>query len=298
MQKTASGNKINAYILLVVGIVALSLSSILVKIINASGPIIAFYRMLFSGIILTPFFVSKGDKGTSFENQNTFRNKLYIYPILSGITNSLDYSFTMIGIKNTSVASATLLNNIAPLWVGLISYFLLRDRFGKKYWIGMVLALFGSVIVIGNDFIFHPHFGYGDVFALISSIFYACYFIITEKGRKYFSPIKYYTLTIYSSAVCLFIINILLRNPFTGYSINTWVLFLASAIICQLIGQFSITTTLGCISANLVSTTLVFQPILSAFLAVPLLNERFSFFQTMGGAISLLGVYMVNRTRQ
>ncbi len=48
--------KINPYIPILIGVISVSLSAIFVKLANAEAGIIAFYRMLFSVLIMAPLF--------------------------------------------------------------------------------------------------------------------------------------------------------------------------------------------------------------------------------------------------
>ncbi len=48
--------KIHPYLPIFIGVVSVSLSAIFVKLANAEAGIIAFYRMLFSVIIMAPLF--------------------------------------------------------------------------------------------------------------------------------------------------------------------------------------------------------------------------------------------------
>ena len=50
-------SNLKTYIILFIGVFALSTSAIFVKIADAPAPIIAFYRLLTAGVVLLPFFL-------------------------------------------------------------------------------------------------------------------------------------------------------------------------------------------------------------------------------------------------
>jgi drug/metabolite transporter (DMT)-like permease len=114
----------------------------------------------------------------------------------------------------------------------------------------------------------------------------------------HFDPFRYTWLVGASATVFIFIINLVLQNSFTGYSTQTWLVFLATAIVSQMIGYLSITYALGYLPAWVVAPTLVGQPILTAILAIPLLGEVPSSIQWLGGAVALAGIYIVNQSHQ
>jgi drug/metabolite transporter (DMT)-like permease len=68
------------------------------------------------------------------------------------------------------------------------------------------------------------------------------------------------------------------------------------AHLAQMIGYLAITYALGHLPASIVSPTLVGQPILTAVLAIPLLGEIPNTTQWVGGAIALVGIYLVNQS--
>jgi drug/metabolite transporter (DMT)-like permease len=94
------------------------------------------------------------------------------------------------------------------------------------------------------------------------------------------------------------IINLILGKSLTGYSSQTWLIFLATAIISQMIGYLAISYALGHLPASVVSPTLIGQPILTAILAIPMLGEIPTSIQWIGGGIALAGIYIVNRSHQ
>ena len=99
---------------------------------------------------------------------------------------------------------------------------------------------------------------------------------------------------LYSTCFWLLLLNIILGNPFTGYDAQTWLYFLISAIVCQLIGQYAISAALGYISSGVVSITMLLHPILMTILAYPILGETLVPVQLLGGLVTLTGVIFVN----
>ena len=297
MQKTKELLNRNPFLYLVIGVLAMSCSGIIIKLTNAPSAIIAFYRMFITAVILSPGFFSgnKEEKsaGTVIENK-----ALYLFPIMTGLVNAADYVLGTIGLKNTSIANNSIIGNLSPVWVGLATIFIFKKKLSAKYWLGMLLALAGSMLVIGKNFYtLNFHFSIGDLCAAASSIFYAAYFVLTEKGRKYFSASEFFTMMLYSTCFWLFLLNIIQGNSFTNYDLQTWIYFFISAIVCQLIGQFAISASLGFIPSEIVSITMLLHPILMTILAYPILGESVDRFQIIGGCITLAGVILVNKEK-
>jgi len=283
-------NKLFPYIALVVGITALSFSAMFVRWSEAPGPVTGFYRLLISTILLTPLFVRQ-------QKQLEPIDKKYLaFPLLAGIFTAFDFALWNSSLKFTTAANATLLGNTAPLWVALFALFIFREKLRANFWLGLIIALTGAVLVMGSDFLRHPTLGIGDLMACTAAIFYASYQLTTQRGRKHIDPLRYMWLVGLSATLGMFIMNLLLHNSFTGYPTQTWVIFFVTAIVSQMIGYLAITYALGHLPASVVSPTLIGQPVLTTVLAIPLLGEIPTAIQWVGGAIALAGIYIVNQS--
>jgi drug/metabolite transporter (DMT)-like permease len=279
-----------SYIALVIGIVALSLSAMFVRWAEAPGPITGFYRLFISTILFTPIFLQRQSKLPPID-----RSVIW-FPLLAGVFTAFDFAFWNTSVKYTTAANATLLGNTAPLWVALAAFIIFKERLRGTFWFGLILALAGAVLIIGTDFFKHPTFGIGDLMASTAAIFYASYQLVTQRGRKFIDPFRYAWLVGVSAMIGMFIMNLVLGNPFTSYSTQTWIVFFATAIVSQMIGYLAISYALGHLPASVVAPTLVGQPVLTIFLAIPLLGEIPGLIQWIGGVISLAGIYIVNQS--
>jgi len=283
-------NRALPYLALASGIVALSLSAMFVRWANAPGPITGFYRVFISTLLFSPFFIRQQIKLPPIEQ------KYLLFPLAGGLFTALDFGIWNSSLKFTTAANATLLGNTAPLWVAIGALIFFREKLRGIFWRGLILALAGAALIMGNDFMRHPTLGIGDLMASSAAIFYASFQLITQRGRVYIDPFRYTWLVGLSATIGMFIMNLLLQNPFTGYPTQTWVIFLATAVVSQMIGYLSISYALGHLPASIVAPTLIGQPILTTLLAIPLLGEIPAPLQWIGGGIALIGIYIVNQS--
>jgi drug/metabolite transporter (DMT)-like permease len=287
-----SQNRTFPYLALTIGITALSLSAMFVRWADAPGPITGFYRVSIATILFLPFFIQR---------QRTLpplQMKWVWFPLLAGLFTALDFATWNTSVQYTTAAKATLLGNTSPLWVALIALVFFREKLRGTFWIGLLLSLAGATLVVGANFTEDLSINIGDALASTAAIFYALYQLITQRGRKFLDPFRYTWFVGLSATFFILIINIILKNPLTGYSSQTWLIFFATAIVSQMIGYLAISYALGHLPASIVSPTLVGQPILTAILAIPLLSEIPTLTQWLGGAIALLGIYIVNISHQ
>jgi drug/metabolite transporter (DMT)-like permease len=278
-----------AYIALGVGVLSLSFSAMFVRWANAPGPVTAFYRLFFSVFLLFPFFVPK--LGTN----RFIRTRALIFPLLAGVFTACDLGLWTTSLSYTTASNATLLGNTSPLWVALGTWLILKRKLSSGFWRGLAVALAGAALIMGTDFILHPRFGIGDVMAVFTGFFYGGYFLFTEKSRTTFDPVSHIWFVGIGATITLFILNVALGNPLAGFETNTWLIFLATALVSQLIGYMSLAFALGHLPAAVVSPTMILQPIVTTLLAIPLLGEIPTIWQGIGGVIALFGIYMVNQ---
>jgi drug/metabolite transporter (DMT)-like permease len=283
---------LSPYATLAFGILGLSMTSIFVRWADAPGTVTAAYRMAFSALALTPFVLKKGihpiEKGSS----------LTWMILLAGLFVALDHGTLNTAIGLTRIANCTLLNNIAPLWVALFALLIWREKLHKWFWVGLIMTLAGAAIILGSDFIRHPQLGVGDGFALLSSFFYAGYFLLTQSSRKNISALQYMWMVNLVSAVILFAYNLLAGNALFGYSPLTWLIFIGAGIVSQTIGYFSVAHALGHLPASVVAPTMVIQIVLTSLLAIPLTGESLSIVQVAGGLVILAGILLINLTQK
>jgi drug/metabolite transporter (DMT)-like permease len=280
------------YVALFIGIICLSFSAMFGKWANAPGPVIGFYRIGIATLILLPLFLYRNRK-----NGVKFPMALLLLPIMGGIFTALDHGTWNSSLSYTSAANATLLGNTAPLWVALFAWLVFRQKLRGLFWVGLAFALTGAVIVLGSDFILHPSIGLGDMLAITAGVFYAGYFLVTERGRKKMDTLSYVWLVDLIAAFTLLLISLGMRMPLTGYPTQTYLAFLGAALVSQVGGYLSIGYALGHLPASIVAPTLIGQPVVTALLAIPLLGEALRTEQWIGGLVVLVGIYLVHRSR-
>lgn len=285
-----SDQNIKANIALGIGVLALSFSAMFVRWADAPGPVTAFYRMFFSIFMLLPFALPHIKHSTAVKSKNV------LFPLMAGAFTALDLALWTTALSYTTAANATLLGNTAPLWVALGTWLVFGKRLSNRFWRGLAITLMGAVLIMGTDFILHPRFGIGDVMAMLTGFFYGCYFLITEKSRIYFNSILHIWFVGIGASITLFIVNIILGHPLTGFDKTTWIIFLSTALVSQLIGYMALAYALGHLPASVVAPTMVLQPVVTTILAIIFLSEIPNIWQIFGGAIALAGIYLVNQS--
>src|ERR1700733_12371745 len=143
---------------LIIGIICISFSRIFVKLAVAPPITSGFYRIFIAWIFLAPYCI--------YKKQLKIDRKDLLIAILGGVVFGADIAVWNISLLKISATVSTLLANLAPLWVGLMSFLLFKKRSGALFWIGTIVSIFGMVILVGYQNILALKFNAGILLAL------------------------------------------------------------------------------------------------------------------------------------
>jgi drug/metabolite transporter (DMT)-like permease len=267
---------------LIVGIICISFSPIFVKLAVSPPVTSGFYRIFIAWIFLAPYCIFKGKLKIS-------RNDLWI-AILGGVVFGADIAVWNLSLMKISATISTLIANLAPVWVGLLSYLILRKKSGALFWIGTWIAILGMVILVGYQHILHLEFNIGLVYALIASLFYAIYIMITKGILRKISTVTFMFYNMLGASVFLLLICLFEHNELLNFPMATWLNLLGMGLICQLAGWITINYSLNYLDATKVSVALLSQTVLAGIWAMILLNEKLEFKEIAGSIVVLAGI--------
>jgi drug/metabolite transporter (DMT)-like permease len=278
------------YSTLASGVVCIGFSAIFVKLAGVSGAASAFYRVFVASLVLLPWWlIARPSKPA--------RKDLMLI-LAGGVFFALDLVLWNSGVLLTSAATATLLANNAPIWVGLGTMLLFHERLSFSFWLGLGIALVGMALIVGGEAWRHLRLNAGDLMAIGASVLYAAYLLITQRARSRVDTLTFNALSVSSCVILLFVLSVLLGVPLTGYSPKTWLALIGLGLVSQLGGWLAINYALGHLRAAPVSVVLLGQVVVTALLSMPLLGEYLSIHQIVGGVLVLGGIYLVNRRNQ
>ena len=288
------------YLALGFGIVAASMSAILVRWANAPAAVNGFYRMAAAAILMTIPLVRQITRRSSSQVviQELRASRSVGLAAFAGMFFAFNLTLWNTGALITSAANVMLLGNTSVLWVPLAGLVLFKERLRPTFWGGLALALFGAVVILGRDLLAHPTLGIGDLLALLASLFYTGYLLTMERVRAKLSTLAAWWTATTASALTLIVLTLLLQQSLVGYAWTSYAIFVATALVVQIGGFLSLSYALGHLPASLVSASLLAQPVITAFLAVPLLGQSVGVVQAIGGALVLGGIFIVHKSRQ
>jgi drug/metabolite transporter (DMT)-like permease len=274
-----------AWLALATGIVCIGFSAIFVKLAQVPGPVSAFYRVLIAGAVLLPWWLARGRRRVS-------RADLRLI-VAGGIFFAVDIAMWNTSLLLTSAATATLLANNSPLWVGLAGFVLFRERLSGRYWLGLAVALAGMMWLVGGAAFRHLRLDLGSMLAVGASVFYAAYLLTAHRARARVDLLTVVTLSTLVSIVALLVINLAMGTTLVGYSRSAWLALAGLGLVSQLGGWLCINYALGHLRAAPVSVCLLAQVVVTALVAIPVLGELVHTNQVVGGILVLAGIFLV-----
>lgn len=177
-------------IALVIGILCISIFPVLVKLNLTPGLISAFYRMAFAGLILILFVLLRG------KFVMPVRKNLFL-AIICGLLFGSDIAVWNIAIQESTATQASMLTNLSPVWVGIGSFFFLKNKPAPNFWIGTGIAVFGMVLLVGFKFFINLDFDLAFIFAILSGILYAVYILVSKNVLGEMDVISFLCITLF-----------------------------------------------------------------------------------------------------
>lgn len=284
---------------LVIGVFAISTGAIFARFAQedgASSLIVATGRLSIAALLLSPIV---------FKQYRHELKQLRFFDLVltfaSGFFLSIHFVAWLSSLEYTSVVNSTVLVTTSPLWVAILSPFLLRDRLSRWVILGLVLAFSGGFLVSvtgkAGDPPTRPDALLGNSLAVLGAVMIAFYLLIGRQLRVRLSVIPYVWLVYSATALILLVTSIIsgetAQISHLPTSVFLWLLLMA--IIPQLVGHSAFNYALGFLPATYVSMMTLGEPIGSGILAIILLGEWPTVLQVVGAALILTGIAVATR---
>lgn len=275
-------------LLMLIGIVAISFSSIFIKWSSAPVSVQGMYRLLFTSLLMLPF--ARPYSGAAF----ALRSKDWLLLVVSGAMLALHFLLWMGSLKFTSVASSTMIMALEPVFIMLGAYLLYKEKSSMAAIAGLAIAIFGVVFIGWGDIGLSSDNLKGDLLSIGGTAAVAAHLLIGQKlvARM---PSYLYSLIVFIAAVIVFAVyNLLAGIPFFDYPPREWGIYVLLAVVPTVFGHILFNWLLQYTSATTVSMNILGEPVGASILAFLLLGEQLTILQWSGGVLVMggLAVYL------
>ncbi|WDZ78968.1 DMT family transporter [Ensifer adhaerens] len=277
---------------LLIGGAAIGGSPIFVRLSEVGPMATAFWRV---ALALIPLLTWTWFRGEGTNDRRPQKLSEYALLILPGVFLAIDLAAWHYALTKTSVANATLLANLAPVFVTLASWLLFRSRVSAIFAFGLATAIAGVVTLKGGPMALADGNLVGDGIAVVAAMFYAGYILAIGRLRSLFSTVRIMIWSTASAAICMLPMVAFFEASLFPATAFGWAMLFGLAFVSHAGGQVAITYALAYLPPAFSSLTLLLQPVVAAILAWILLAEPVGLMQAIGGAIVLVGILIARR---
>jgi drug/metabolite transporter (DMT)-like permease len=281
MKLNKSNAVVNPYILLFISILAIALSSIMIKSSNTPPSVAGMYRLYITVLIMLPFVSWKELRLTKCD---------WSLILSAGFFLGLHFLFWMESLSYTSVASSMVILTLQPLFVMIGSYFIFKERVNKLMIVSMITAVFGSIIIAWGDIGVSREALIGDALSLLGTVSIAAYMLAGQKVSHKIPANVYSVIVFFIGGSVMLIYSLVNNSSLTDYSSSDWTYFFLLALIPTIFGHFIFNLLLKSIGATTVSVGVIGEPVLAIILAYFILGEAVTASQIIGGLFAVVGM--------
>ena len=294
---------------LVVAVGAVSTSAILVRYSAAPDGVKALYRVLFMTALVTP--VALRSRGR--ETLRSLSRRDLAVATAAGAALAVHFFTWFVSVELTTVAASVTLVQTQPVFVAIGAYIVLREPPDWTAVAGILLAVAGAAaMAVGESGPVTGDSTVGNALAVVGAVMMAVYVLVGRDLRQRV-PLFPYVTVVYAAATTVLLALVLTRGagwwpgvtPAGGslashlvdYPPREFLLFAAMAVGPGLFGHTVVNWALEHVESEVVSVTLLGEPVGSALLAVVLLSEVPPPATVVGGTVVLAGIYVTSRSR-
>lgn len=275
---------VRLYLILALALCSVSTTSLVVRHLAAVPAVVmAFWRMFTAGTILWGY--------SAIKPAGKLNSKNRIHIILAGLFLGCHFACFFAGVRLTTIANATLLGNVSPMFT------VLMERFQGQPWnrsiiMGLVLSLTGAIVVQGADMT-NPGNTSGNLLALLSSLFMALAWIQAKRIRRNTDTIIYSRHLFIIAAATILIVLFFLGDSPLNFDLNHLPWFLFLGFVPSILGHNLFNYAVKFISSTAVASVVLGEPILASFFGFVLFHETMPAASLVGGPMILVGLYYI-----
>jgi drug/metabolite transporter (DMT)-like permease len=224
--------------------------------------------------------------------------------LLGGVLFGFELGLWAAALSLTTIANATLLANMTPVFAAAFGWLLFRERLAGAAILGGLTALTGAVVLAlaraqAGEGPSTPEAGWlGDGMGLVAALGYAGYLLIVRslgRGVSVWAVMFWATL---SAAAYALTVSLALRETLLPHTLQGWAILVTLGLVTQFAGQGFIAYGVGRLPIVVSTVLLWMQPLAAAGLSWIIFGEQLGPLAFVGAGLVLAGIFVVQRNRQ
>ncbi|MBK6828691.1 MAG: EamA family transporter [Chitinophagaceae bacterium] len=254
---------------------------------------LASIRQLIAGVLYVGFFLYKK---IPLPKGKEWRPVL----VLSFLNFIMSNGLSTLALRYEITAGlGAIIGAIFPLWIVVIGLFVSKEKMPTKAVIGMMLGFAGVCVIFYDhltDFL-DPKFQLGIIFSIIATWTWAIATLYTKQQAASYNPYFSLGLQMLISGICLSGFNAATGTavPLSAIPWQSWAAIAYLIIFGSLIAFVCYLYALQNLPTEQASLYAYVNPIVAVLCGWVIFGEKVNGFIIIGGLVTLLGVYLVNR---
>ena len=212
--------------------------------------------------------------------------------LLRGLAQAGSAVSFLVGLRTIAIADATSIAFVAPLFVIILSYFILKEPIGIRRWLAVIIGFSGTLIIIRPGF---EIINLGHIFIIIAALLFALRQIISRLLASTDDPLTTAFFTAYTSVFIFVLLQPWVWTPITDKThIFLFFVFASLAGIAEFLVIKSLQMAHAVVVSPLQYTLLIWVTILGFFIW-GILPDFWTFLGA--GVIIATGLYSLHRER-
>ena len=272
-------------LILLLAMVSVSSTSLVVRsVATVPALVLAFWRMFTASGMLWGYSVIRPAGSLSLINKKRI--------IFAGIFLGCHFACFFLGIRNTSIANATLLGCVAPIFTVIISIFQ-KKKINKMTYVGLIIAIVGGGIVQSGDISLNSANLFGNSIALLSALFLAITFVLAEEIRQETDNVVYGRSLFFVASITVLFIATTTGDSILNFKVGDIPWFLFLGLVPSIFGHNLLNYAVKYITPTAVSSVPLGEPVIASLFGLLLFGEAIPFGALLGGPVVLICVYII-----
>ena len=273
---------IRIYLILFVALISVSSTSLVIRHVALVPALtLAFWRMLSASGLLWAFSAQKPQSLIVTENRTRI--------IFAGFFLGLHFALFFVGVRNTSVASATLLANTGPIFTATLSWFV-GQKMSKSVFLGLLISLIGIILVQWSGFGVEKNTAWGNLFSLLSGFCIALTYMFASEIRKNTDSVLYGRSVFLVAAATIGFITFFSGDSLFEFRSGDIPWFLFLGVVPSIFGHNMLNYSIKYLSPTAVASVPLGEPIIASVFGYLIFSEKIPVFSIYGAPFVFIGI--------
>ena len=270
------------YLILLLALVSVSSTSLIIRVLPSIPALtMAFWRMLIASALLWIY--------SSFEKQQPLSKKHLNQVAVAGVFLGLHFACFFWGVRNTSIANATLLGNTGPVFTVALTFLIYRT-ISKKVFFSLLMALFGVLFIQRSEMDSDSTAFAGNIVSLLSGFCIAVVYMAAKNIRKKNSTISYSRSLFFFASLTIALVCFLTNVSLFSFEPKDFLWFLILGFVPSILGHNSLNYALKFLSPTAVASVPLGEPIIASLIGWVLFGELIPLNYFIGAPFVLIGI--------